>query len=115
MLTQLAVSVLSPGDFDRASLKPSATASERLAFPDATSVSSLPFSTVSFATDLMGYTTTPLLLQTVAAVATSSSAANATATPSGQPVPVPTNVAGGMLPGVALVFSFAVGVAALLI
>ncbi|TDZ35282.1 Fasciclin-like arabinogalactan protein [Colletotrichum spinosum] len=108
-------SVLSPGDFDRASLEPSATASERLAFPDATSVSSLPFSTVSFATDLMGYTTTPLLLQTVAAVATSSSAANATATPSGQPVPVPTNVAGGMLPGVALVFSFAVGVAALLI
>ncbi|KDN71229.1 putative beta-Ig-H3/fasciclin [Colletotrichum sublineola] len=35
-------SVLSPGDFDRASLTPSAPAAERLAFPGASPVSSLP-------------------------------------------------------------------------
>ncbi|KAF6788151.1 beta-ig-h3 fasciclin [Colletotrichum sojae] len=113
--------VLAPGEFDRASLKPSAPASERLAFAGATSVSSLPFSSVSFATDLMAYTTTPRLLQTVAAVATStavataSANASATATASGQPVPVPTSDGSGLLPGAALILSFAVGIAAFLV
>ncbi|GJD04547.1 betaig-h3 fasciclin [Colletotrichum higginsianum] len=106
-------SVLSPGNFDRASLEPSAPASERLAFPSASSVSSLPFSSVSFATDLMRYTATPSLLQTVAAVATP--AANATTTASSQPVPVPTGSGSGLLPGAVAVLSVAAGIAAFLI
>ncbi|KAK6225460.1 hypothetical protein QIS74_01507 [Colletotrichum tabaci] len=106
-------SVLSPGNFDRASLEPSAPASERLAFPSASSVSSLPFSSVSFATDLMRYTATPRLLQTVAAVATP--AANATTTASSQPVPVPTGSGSGLLPGAVAVLSVAAGIAAFLI
>ncbi|CAI0641348.1 unnamed protein product [Colletotrichum noveboracense] len=104
-------SVLSPGNFDRASLQPSKPASDRVAFPNASAVSSLPFSSVSFATDLMAYTTTPILLQTVAAVATPS--ANATATTS-QPVPVATGAASGLMPGAILVVSVAMGLAALL-
>ncbi|WQF82348.1 Putative FAS1 domain-containing protein [Colletotrichum destructivum] len=106
-------SVLSPGNFDRASLEPSAPASERLAFPSASSVSSLPFSSVSFATDLMRYTATPSLLQTVAAVATP--AANATTTASSQPIPVPTGSGSGLLPGAVAVLSVAAGIAAFLI
>ncbi|KAL0939233.1 beta-ig-h3 fasciclin [Colletotrichum truncatum] len=105
-------SVLSPAPFDRASLEPSAPAADRVAFPNATSVSSLPFSTVSFATDLMTYTTTPRLLQTVAAVATP--ATNATTTASNRPVPVPTGAAGGLLPGAVWALSAAVGIAAFL-
>ncbi|KAI8933658.1 hypothetical protein NX059_009379 [Plenodomus lindquistii] len=54
---------IAPGPFDRASLKPDAPASERLAFPNATPVSQLPFSTVSFGGDLITFTTTPELLQ----------------------------------------------------
>ncbi|KAF4923585.1 Fasciclin-like arabinogalactan protein [Colletotrichum viniferum] len=104
-------SVLSPGNFDRASLQPSKPASERVAFPNASAVSSLPFSSVSFATDLMAFTTTPILLQTVAAVATPS--ANATAT-TNQPVPVATGAASGLMPGAFLVVSVAMGLAALL-
>ncbi|KAJ0333848.1 hypothetical protein COL922a_010370 [Colletotrichum nupharicola] len=104
-------SVLSPGNFDRASLQPSKPASDRVAFPNASAVSSLPFSSVSFATDLMAYTTTPILLQTVAAVATPS--ANATAATS-QPVPVATGAASGLMPGAILVVSVAMGLAALL-
>ncbi|KAK2040870.1 Fasciclin-domain-containing protein [Colletotrichum somersetense] len=109
-------SVLSPGDFDRASLKPSAPAAERLAFPGASSVSSLPFSSVSFATDLMAYTTTPTLLQTVAAVATATASATiATTTLSSQPVPVPTSSGSGLFSSAIIPLSFAMGIAALLI
>ncbi|KAF2853619.1 Fasciclin-domain-containing protein [Plenodomus tracheiphilus IPT5] len=75
-------SVIAPGPFDRASLRPAAPASERLAFPNASSVSKLPFSTVSFGDDLMTYTTTPELLKTVVAVATP--LGNPTLTTSGQ-------------------------------
>lgn len=63
-------SVLAPGEFDRASLKPSASAAARVAFPGATPVSHLPLASVSlaFGGDLMTYTTTPELLKTVAAL-----------------------------------------------
>ncbi|CZT52929.1 uncharacterized protein RSE6_14336 [Rhynchosporium secalis] len=62
--------VLGPGPFDRASLIPAAPASQRLAFPGASSVPTLPFtSTVAFGDDEMKFTTTPVLLQTVAAIA----------------------------------------------
>ncbi|RBA17786.1 hypothetical protein FPRO05_11501 [Fusarium proliferatum] len=45
--------VLNPADdpFDRADLKPAAEADDRLAFPDATPVSKLPFSVISYADD----------------------------------------------------------------
>ncbi|KAK7956533.1 uncharacterized protein PG986_005755 [Apiospora aurea] len=111
------LSVLSPlgGDFDRASLTPSKSASERLAFAGASPVSRLPFCSVSFQGDLMAYTTTPVLLQTMAAVATASSAANATA--SSAPTYPPTTGAGmkGLAPCAASVFSVAVGIAAFLV
>ncbi|KAH6657523.1 FAS1 domain-containing protein [Truncatella angustata] len=106
-------SVLSPGHFDRASLEPSAPASERLAFPNASSVSSLPFSSVAFSTDLMTYTATPVLLQTVATVATP--LAGATTTTSSQPIPVPTGTGIGLFPHVVLALSVAIGIAAFLI
>ncbi|KAK7932700.1 hypothetical protein PG985_003412 [Apiospora marii] len=117
-------SVLSPlgGDFDRASsLTPSKPASERLAFAGASAVSKLPFSSISFGGDLMGYTTTPVLLQTMAAVATtasSSSAAATNATTSSVPVPTPpTTGAGikGLTPCAVSVLSFVVGIAAFLV
>ncbi|KAJ4301398.1 hypothetical protein N0V90_003490 [Kalmusia sp. IMI 367209] len=101
-------SVLSPGEFDRASLKPSAPASERLAFPNASSVSKLPFSSVAFATDRMGYTTTPALLQTVAAVATPVASATTT---SSQPGPEYTGAGSGLSPEMVLALPFAVGMA----
>jgi hypothetical protein len=105
--------VLAPGPFDRASIKPSAPAASRLAFPDATSVSQLPFSSVSFAfgTDVGSYTSTPVLLQTVAAVAVATGAANATATSSGGAAEY-TGAAGRALPGAVAAIAGAAGVAA---
>jgi hypothetical protein len=88
-------------------------ASERLAFPNASSLSSLPFSSVAFATDLMTYTTTPELLKTVAAVATH--LANATITTSSQPVPIQTGTGSGLFPGAVLALSVAIGTTAFLI
>ncbi|OHE99723.1 beta-Ig-H3/fasciclin [Colletotrichum orchidophilum] len=105
--------VLSPGNFDRSSLKPAAPASERLAFPGASSVSSLPFTSVSFATDMMAFTATPSLLQTVAAVATSTP--TATATTSSQPVPVPISNGSDLFPGIILALAVATGIATFLI
>ncbi|KAK6822952.1 hypothetical protein PG987_014497 [Apiospora arundinis] len=68
------------------------------------------------------YTTTPVLLQTMAAVATAASskaAAPPNATASGAPLPVPTaggaGVIGGLIPGVVYVLSVAVGIAAFLV
>jgi hypothetical protein len=68
----------------------------------------------------MAYTTTPELLQTVAAVATP--LAHATVTTSGQSVPiptetgsVPTGTGSGLFPHVVLSLSVAMGVAAFLI
>lgn len=104
---------MSPGDFDRASLKPSAPESERLAFPNATSVSKLPFTSFAFAGDLMTYTTTPELLQTAAAVAIPST--NATTTSSSQPAPVSTGTGSGLFPGAVLALSVAISIAAFLI
>ncbi|KAL4406721.1 hypothetical protein CABS03_11160 [Colletotrichum abscissum] len=104
-------SVLSPGNFDRSSLKPASPASERVAFSGASSVSSLPFTSVSFATDMMAFTATPSLLKTVAAVAT----ATATATTSGRPTTVPTNGGSNLFPGMILALSVAIGFAAFLI
>ncbi|KAI0168070.1 FAS1 domain-containing protein [Pestalotiopsis sp. NC0098] len=88
-------SVLSPGDFDRASLEPTAPASERLAFPDASPVSSLPFSTTAFAFDTMTYTTTPVLLETVATVAIALSSATATTTSTAEQTPSAVATSGG--------------------
>ncbi|CAJ2509673.1 Uu.00g146990.m01.CDS01 [Anthostomella pinea] len=75
-------SVLSPGPFDRSSLEPSTPASDRVAFPDASFVSSLPFSSIAFSTDHMAYSTTPVLLQTIAAVSPQQAEANTTTTSS---------------------------------
>lgn len=113
MLTQPAISVLSPGDFDRASLEPATPASERLAFDNASSVSSLPFSTIAFAGDTMTYTTTPELLQTIAAVTTPSTAASVTTT--SQSTPIATATGNGLFPCVVLALSVAVGVATFLV
>ncbi|KAF3020911.1 hypothetical protein E8E14_001386 [Neopestalotiopsis sp. 37M] len=109
-------SVLSPGDFDRASLTPDAPASERLAFANASPVSSLPFSTTAFAFDTMTYTTTPVLLETVATVATAlASTATATSMPNGTSTPVTTSDGGAVFVTVSLALSVAVVISALLI
>ncbi|KAI1874105.1 uncharacterized protein JN550_002684 [Neoarthrinium moseri] len=106
-------SVLNPAQFDRGSLKPSAPASERVAFPNASPVSNLPFTSVSFAFDHMTYTTTPVLLQTVAAVPTAS--ASATTTKSSSPTSVATGAGTGIFPSVVLALSVAMGIAAFLV
>jgi hypothetical protein len=105
--------VLAPAPFDRASIKPFAPAASRLAFPDATSVSQLPFSSVSFAfgTDVGSYTSTPVLLQTVAAVAVATGVVNATATSSGGAAEY-TGAAGRAMPGAVAAIAGAAGVAA---
>jgi hypothetical protein len=105
--------VLAPGNFDRASLKNSAPASERVAFPSATPVSQLPFSSVSFFGDLMTYSSTPTLLKTAIAVATAQANATTTMSPSGMPAQVSTNTGSGLLPGALIALSIAVGVAAI--
>ena len=123
MLTQLFRSVLSPAPFDRASLNPYAPASQRLAFPNASAVSVLPFSSVvnPFFGDQMTYTTTPRLLQTVAAVATPRGNANVTTSRSAMPTATETGIvpftgAGtGLLPGASIALAVAVGAAALIV
>lgn len=91
-------SVLNPADdpFDRADLKPAAEADDRLAFPDATPVSKLPFSVISYADDSQPTYTTPELLKTlkaidVSALATATATADAT-TGAGETTPTPTGV-----------------------
>jgi hypothetical protein len=114
-LTSLS-SVLSPlAPFDRASLDPSAPASDRVAFDGATSVSELPFASASlaFGGDLMTFTTTPELLKTVAAVATPTSGVDATTT--GSPMETYTGAAMAMLPGAGMAVAGAMGVAAALV
>ncbi|KAK7993019.1 hypothetical protein PG988_001813 [Apiospora saccharicola] len=111
-------SVLSPlgGPFNRASsLTPSKPASERLAFAGASPASKLPFSSVSFEGDLMTYTTTPVLLQTMAAVATA--AANATTASAPGPTSPLVTGAGikGLVPCACSALSVAVGIAAFLV
>jgi hypothetical protein len=109
--------VLAPGAFDRASLQPSAPAASRLAFPDATSVSQLPFSSVSFAfgTDVGSYTSTPVLLQTVAAVAVATGAPNTTTTTTSG-LPAYTGAAAGKaLPSAIAALAGAAGFAAALL
>ncbi|ORY08812.1 FAS1 domain-containing protein [Clohesyomyces aquaticus] len=113
--------VLAPGPFNRSSLKPSAPASERLAFPSATPVLSLPFSSLAFAGDLMTYTTTPELLKTVAAVVTASAIATTTmvsgmasTTATGKPAQF-TGTGNRLYPAVMGAAGGAFGVAALLV
>jgi hypothetical protein len=108
--------VLSPGDFDRASLTPDAPASERLAFANASPVSSLPFSTTAFAFDTMTYTTTPVLLETVATVATALASAAATSTNmvNGTSTPVTTSDGGALFVTASLALSLAVTISAFL-
>ncbi|KAH7014256.1 FAS1 domain-containing protein, partial [Microdochium trichocladiopsis] len=67
--------VIAPGPFDRATLDPSSPPESRLAFPRATKIDHLPFGSVSFLGDTMTYSTTPVLLQTLAAVPTSTGGA----------------------------------------
>jgi hypothetical protein len=114
-------SVLAPAAFDRTSLKPSAPASERLAFPSATPVASLLFSSVSFFGDLETYSTTAELLRTLKAVPTV--AANATTTPAiatptssstGTPAEFP-GTGSGAVPGAIAALMGAVGVAVALV
>lgn len=75
------LSVLAPGEFDRASLQPSAPAASCVGFPGASAVSHLPLASASLAFfgDVMTYSTTPELLKTVAALATPTAAATTTA------------------------------------
>ena len=98
--------------FDRASLEPSAPASDRVAFDGATSISVLPFTSASlaFAGDLMTFTTTPELLKTVAALATPTAGADATKTK--PPMDTFTGAANALLPGAGLALGAAVGIAA---
>ncbi|RMZ70410.1 beta-ig-h3 fasciclin [Pyrenophora seminiperda CCB06] len=97
--------------FDRASIKPAAPASERVAFDGATAVSALPFTSTSlaFAGDVMTYTTTPELLKTVAALATPTAGVNATRTMA--PTETFTGATGALLPGAGLVMGAALGIA----
>ncbi|THV92723.1 FAS1 domain-containing protein [Aureobasidium pullulans] len=112
--------VLAPGVFDRASLQPSTAAAERVAFPSASAVAKLPFTSVAFEGDTMTYSSTPALLQTVAAVATSGSNAAATSRPtanstsSSPPLATYTGSAIGLTTRAAMVMALAVGIAALL-
>jgi hypothetical protein len=106
-------SVLAPGEFNRSSLKPAAPAVERLSFPSASSVAVLPFTSVAFEGDTMTYASTPRLLQTVAAVATSRP--SATATSLSPPLATYTGSAINLATVGTMVMAFAVGVAALLI
>ncbi|THY11380.1 FAS1 domain-containing protein [Aureobasidium pullulans] len=112
--------VLAPGKFDRASLQPSAAAAERVAFPSASAVAKLPFTSVAFEGDTMTYSSTPALLQTVAAVATSRSNAVATsrptanATTSSAPLATYTGSAISLTTSAAMVMALAVCIAALL-
>lgn len=106
-------SVLAPGEFDRASLKSSASVTERVAFPGASSLSELPLpAPTAFAGDMMTYSTTAELLKTVAAVATS--AASTASASRSAPLAEFTGGASGLMAanGVALVG--AVGFAAFL-
>ncbi|KAJ4352734.1 hypothetical protein N0V95_004006 [Ascochyta clinopodiicola] len=112
------LSVLAPGEFDRANLKPSAPAPERVAFPNASAVSHKPLASASlaFAGDLMTYSTTPQLLKTVAAIATATSGASITPTASrSAPITTFTGAAGGLLPGTGMALAGVAGVAAFLI
>lgn len=107
------LSVLAPEDFDRTSLKPSAPAAERLSFPTASPVSILPFTSVAFEGDTMTYTSTPRLLQTVAAVA--ASRPNANATSSSLPLSTYTGSAVVLAISAGMAMAVATGIAALLI
>ncbi|KAI5238033.1 FAS1 domain-containing protein [Aureobasidium subglaciale] len=114
--------VLAPVEFDRATLKPSALAADRLSFPNASKVAKLPFTSVAFEGDLMTYSSTPALLQTVAAVATEASrsdaATSATTTSNGSstspPLATYTGSAISLATSGVMVMAVAVGVAALL-
>ncbi|KAH7129113.1 FAS1 domain-containing protein [Dactylonectria macrodidyma] len=87
--------VLNPSDapFDRADLEPAADPTDRLAFPDASTVSELPFSSASYDTDSVSYTT-PELLRTLVAVGVSATApattTEETSAPTGEVSTVPT-------------------------
>ncbi|KAI5206025.1 FAS1 domain-containing protein [Aureobasidium subglaciale] len=115
--------VLAPGEFDRASLEPSALAADRLSFPNASKVAKLPFTSFAFEGDLMTYSSTPALLQTVAAVATGASRSAATpattttasnGSSTSPPLATYTGSAISLATSGAMVMAVAVGVAALL-
>ena len=109
-------SVLNPLEpFDRASLEPDATASDSVAFADASSVSALPFASASlaFGGDLMTYTTTPELLRTVAPLATPTADGDATTT--NPPMETYTGAANGLLPGAGMAVAGAMGLVAALV
>lgn len=117
MYTDFYISVLAPAPFDRASLKPATPASERLAFPNASSRPTLPFSSYAFEFDQMTYTTTPVLLQTYAAIVTPSVSATRSAdatiaTSTRPPLATFTGAGSAFVPGAAAGFAAAVGVAA---
>ncbi|KAK0383985.1 hypothetical protein NLU13_8074 [Sarocladium strictum] len=89
--------VLNPSNapFNRAGIKPEADASDRVAFPDASAVSKLPFSSISYADNSATYST-PELLKTMLAVdpktsataTTTSNAKEAGASVTGEPTTV---------------------------
>ncbi|KAM6517667.1 hypothetical protein FSOLCH5_008635 [Fusarium solani] len=107
--------VLNPGDapFDRAALEPAADPTDRLAFPDASPVSVFPFSTVSYDTDDVSYTT-PELLQTLSAVDVNAAAAVTTteeiSTPTRKATTVPTAGGSKLLAGGATLMALFVSI-----
>ncbi|KAH0393079.1 FAS1 domain-containing protein, partial [Aureobasidium melanogenum] len=105
--------VLAPGEFNRSSLEPSVPAAERLSFPSASPVTILPFTSVAFEGDTMTYTSTPRLLQTIAAVGTSRPNVNGTS--STPPLATYTGLAVSLATSATMVMAVAIGVAALLI
>ncbi|CAD0089680.1 unnamed protein product, partial [Aureobasidium mustum] len=86
---------------------------DTLSFPSASPVAVLPFTSVAFEGDTMTYTSTPRLLQTIAAVATSRPIANATS--SSPPLATYTGSGISLATSAAMVMAVAIGVAALLI
>jgi hypothetical protein len=103
--------VLNVEPFDRASLTPSASAADRVAYAGASTVSELPFSSVTFLDDLATYTT-PALLSTMIAIVTPTPEAETTTSGA---EPVPTAGAVGRNVGGALAMGAIAGVAAIMI
>lgn len=111
-------SVLAPGPFDRSSLKPAVPAAERVAFPSASAVSKLPFPTtaLTFFGDLMTYTTTPELLKTAAAVATTGSLKTSASPTTTRPAMATfTGAASELMTNAGMALSVAVGIAAIVL
>lgn len=114
VLLTFLLSVLNPSDapFDRDDIKSEAKPTDRLAFADASPVSKLPFSSISYAADDATYTT-PALLKTliavdVSALATPTGGPDAKSTPTGEAGTVSTGAGSRLVASGAAIFALAV-------